>query len=512
MLHSCGQSHLQLKLNSNGFTVDVDEIENYTPIILNSNSRHLYTSYLGKVTVDVSGIGDTVFLEKYHKVHDQQLLVKVLDASEHNLSEDTQYSLNKLKSLSSYKINVIDNKYYYILTLLCQKKINQLNNKEEKLKEQIETELETLMKDTLLSERVRVNFPELINPKPNKSLIQYKKIYQKVVQYNSPIDVFFNTINYLDFLYKTTGLVSVNNLDSLVSISNVQNLDNAFFTGKYMVYGTGDTSFYPLSSIDVVGHELSHGLVSGTANLEYKGHSGALNESFADIMGTMFEFYMYDKYPQLNGEEDWLIGEDLGINKPFLRSMSDPKKGKQPDKYKGEYYLNPNSQMDFGGVHINSGIPNYCFYLASQQQDKNKVLSTFIKCLKSLNKTSNFIDFRDTLKNISNNDPVLLSALNKVGLNDAIVSDYNPRNQSKPRIPRQRPRPYPRIPRQRPQPYPRIPRQRPQPYPRIPLPYPQPYPRIPLPYPQPYPRIPLPFPFPFPFPGIDEYQEYSQYI
>ena len=462
MLHSCGQSQLQLKLNSEGFEMEFDQSEQYIPPTLNSTSQQLYTAYLGKVTIDVSLSGDIVSLEKYHTIQNQKILVKVIDANEHNLSEKFQYGLNRLKNLSSHKINIIENKYYYILTLLCKKKIAQINNKV--ITQKVENELESLMKDTVLLSRIQENHPELISVNPIKSLSQYKKIYQKVVQYNSPVDVFFNTINYLDFLYKTTGLISVNNLDSLVSISNVPNLDNAFFTGKYMVYGSGDKSFYPLSAIDVVGHELSHGLVSGTANLEYKGHSGALNESFADIMGTMFEFYMYDTYPQLGGEEDWLIGEDLGIDKPFLRSMSDPKKGNQPDKYKGQYYLNPNSQIDFGGVHINSGIPNYCFYLASQQQDKNKVLSTFIKCLKSLNKKSNFIDFRDTLKHVSNNDPVLVSALDKVGLNNFVVSDYNKSNQSKPRQP-QPPQHYPRFP-QPPQHYPRFP-QPPQHYPRF---------------------------------------------
>lgn len=87
-------------------------------------------------------------------------------------------------------------------------------------------------------------------------------------------------------------------------------------------------------------------------------------------MGTMFEFYMYEKYPHLHGQKDWLIGEDLSMGRPFSRSMEEPNKGKQPDIYKGKYYLYPNSQMDFGGVHINYGIPNYCFYLASQESDK----------------------------------------------------------------------------------------------------------------------------------------------
>jgi Zn-dependent metalloprotease len=59
-----------------------------------------------------------------------------------------------------------------------------------------------------------------------------------------------------------------------------------------MVFGNGDTQFYPLTSIDVIGHELTHGLIQGLPDLEYKAHSGALNESYADIVGTTFEFYI----------------------------------------------------------------------------------------------------------------------------------------------------------------------------------------------------------------------------
>jgi hypothetical protein len=512
MLHSCGQTHLQLKLNSGeGFNIDAEDIESYVPPSFSSSSCKLYTAYLGEVNVEVSKNGETVSLEKYHTINNKKILVKVVDSQEHNLSEKRKYSLNKLKSLSSHKINLSDSKYYYVLTLLCNKKIAQLNNNNVLVKK-LENELKSLLDSTIVS-RVQKNIPELISNSVEKTLTEYKKIYQKVVKYNSPVDVFFNTINYLDFLYKSTQLVSVNNLDSLVSISNVPNLDNAFFTGEYMVYGAGNKSFYPLSSLDVVGHELSHGLVSGTADLEYKGHSGALNESFADIMGTMFEFYMYDKYPHLGGQKDWLIGEDLGMSRPFLRSMSDPKQGNQPDKYKGEHYLNPNSQMDFGGVHINSGIPNYCFYLACQEQDKNKVLETFMKCLKTLNKKSNFINFRDTIKHVSNNDPILMSALNKVGLNDTVVSDYNPNNKNN--FPKPKPEcrhcpthcptnnKTPDIP-QPPQHYPYPQPPQPYPYPQPPQHYPYPQPPQHYPYPYPYPRIP-PRNYPYPRRMYDEY-------
>ena len=442
MLHSCGQTRFQKKLNKGGFAINVKQTENYQPFSLVERTVQLYTAYLGQVTVKVSGAGDNISLEKYHTIDKKQLLVKVVDAQEHNLSDEIQYSLNNLKSLAANKISIQENKYYYFLTLLSAKKIAQINNNETFVSN-VEKLIKPFFIDTTLISKVTKNYPELVEQKPTKSINHYKKVYQKVLSYNSSVDIFFSTCNYLDFLFEKTGLVSVNGLDSLISINGISNLDNAFFTGEYMVYGSGAEMFYPLTSLDVIGHELSHGLVSGTADLEYKGHSGALNESFADIMGTMFEFYMYEKYPNLNGSKDWLIGEDLGMDKKFLRSMEDPNKGDQPDKYKGVYYLDPNSETDFGGVHINSGITNYCFYLASQQKDKSLVLQSFIKCLKSLTKTSNFMDFRDKLKLASDNDPIIQLALNKVGLNDTAINDYNipalPQRSPPPQQPQQRP-------------------------------------------------------------------------
>lgn len=143
-----------------------------------------------------------------------------------------------------------------------------------------------------------------------------------------------------------------------------------------MVYGNGAYQgqagyFYPFVALDVAGHEYSHLMVSRTANLAYQGESGALNESFADIFGASIEFYS-------NLSPNWTIGE--GIPNPalgftYLRSMSNPNSGpaalssQQPDTYQGTYWANtagPYSQAnDFGGVHTNSGVGNYWFYLLS---------------------------------------------------------------------------------------------------------------------------------------------------
>lgn len=133
-----------------------------------------------------------------------------------------------------------------------------------------------------------------------------------------------------------------------------------------MVYGMGDnTMMSPLVAIDVAGHEFTHLIVAhnGLGGLDYEGEPGALNESFADIFGTSIEFFAAP-------EPNWEIGESVAIAGSNLRSMEDPKNGglsQQPDTYEGQYWVNPeNTIYDNGGVHFNSGVQNYWFYLLSE--------------------------------------------------------------------------------------------------------------------------------------------------
>lgn len=121
-----------------------------------------------------------------------------------------------------------------------------------------------------------------------------------------------------------------------------QNFVNAYWDGKQMVFGDA------MVADDVTAHELSHAVCQFTANLTYKSQSGALNESFSDVYGVMVD------------REDWLMGEDLSIG--AIRSLSDPGAYNQPKdmtEYKNYKFY------DNGGVHINSGIPNYAAYLLS---------------------------------------------------------------------------------------------------------------------------------------------------
>jgi len=157
-------------------------------------------------------------------------------------------------------------------------------------------------------------------------------------------------------------------------------MDNAFWDGDEMAFGDGDGEIFGsfTKNIDVIGHELTHGVVQFTANLEYEIQSGALNESMADVFGTMIKQYFHPDGKQLASDADWLIGEGIFLpavtNAKALRSMkapgtayNNPKVGKdrQPATMAG-YVESPNTDAgDWGGVHINSGIPNHAFYLAS---------------------------------------------------------------------------------------------------------------------------------------------------
>ncbi|MGA7932969.1 MAG: M4 family metallopeptidase [Kovacikia sp.] len=148
--------------------------------------------------------------------------------------------------------------------------------------------------------------------------------------------------------------------------------DNAFWNGNQMVYGDGDGTLFDrfTKSIDVIGHELTHGVTQYEANLRYQGEPGALNESFSDVFGSLVKQRVLG---QSADQADWIIGAGLltpNVKGIGLRSMkapgtayNDPVLGKDPqpanvkDQYKGT--------ADNGGVHINSGIPNHAFYLAA---------------------------------------------------------------------------------------------------------------------------------------------------
>jgi thermolysin len=132
-----------------------------------------------------------------------------------------------------------------------------------------------------------------------------------------------------------------------------RNYNNAGWNGTQMIYGDGDgTTFIEFSGdLDVVGHELSHGVTEATSNLIYQNESGALNEAFSDMMGSAIEYY----YRTGN----WTIGEDITPGTNGIRNMANPNEDGDPSHYADRY----TGTGDNGGVHINSGIANHWFYL-----------------------------------------------------------------------------------------------------------------------------------------------------
>ncbi|MBD0747230.1 M4 family metallopeptidase [Streptomyces sp. CBMA152] len=160
-------------------------------------------------------------------------------------------------------------------------------------------------------------------------------------------------------------------LDATVHFDNQYN--NAFWNGTQMVFGDGDGRIFLdfTLPVDVIGHELTHGVTQHTANLTYFGQPGALNESMSDVFGSLIKQYTLDQDAQ---DADWLIGQGLlapAVTGTALRSMKAPGTaydddvlGKDPQPATMQNYVT--TGRDNGGVHINSGIPNHAFYLVAE--------------------------------------------------------------------------------------------------------------------------------------------------
>ena len=167
-----------------------------------------------------------------------------------------------------------------------------------------------------------------------------------------------------------------NGLELTSTVHYGKGYDNAFWNGAQMVYGDGDENL-PESqrlfnrftiALDVIGHELTHGVTQYEANLTYANQPGALNEAVSDIFGSLVKQYQRGQTAE---QADWIIGEGLftsNVNGVGIRSMKapgtaydDPVLGKDPQPAHMNDYVN--TTQDNGGVHINSGIINHAFYL-----------------------------------------------------------------------------------------------------------------------------------------------------
>ncbi|WP_065188555.1 M4 family metallopeptidase [Shewanella woodyi] len=142
--------------------------------------------------------------------------------------------------------------------------------------------------------------------------------------------------------------------------------ENAFWDGRAMSFGDGDSYFYPLVSLDVSAHEVSHGFTEQNSGLEYSGQSGGINESFSDMAGEAAEFYM-------RGSNDWKVGYDIVKGSGALRYMDDPTQD-------GNSIGDASYYTDGMDVHYSSGVFNRAFYLLSNKTgwDTRKSFDVFV--------------------------------------------------------------------------------------------------------------------------------------
>lgn len=209
-----------------------------------------------------------------------------------------------------------------------------------------------------------------------------------------------------DYFKTALNYLSVDNhgADLILNVHFGKAYANAFWDGDEMTFGDGDGEVFTnlASAIDVTAHELTHGVVQYTAGLKYQGQSGALNEHFADVFGSVIKQVAKK---QTAATADWLIGDELmgpTLRGQALRSMKAPGtaydnefmgKDPQPDHMDNLY----RGSADNGGVHINSGIPNKVFFLVATAIGTDKAAPLWFETLKTLKPTTNFTSFKTAL-------------------------------------------------------------------------------------------------------------------
>lgn len=211
--------------------------------------------------------------------------------------------------------------------------------------------------------------------------------------------------------------------------------NNAFWDGSQMVYGDGDgIQFTYLSGdLDVVAHEMTHGVDSYSANLNYQNQSGALNESISDIFGVLVD--TYDKYNVKGGgtwnfnSADWVVGDKIttpGVAGDALRSLANPTLYDQPDNMSNYY----NTTSDNGGVHTNSGIPNKAGYLIAQSIGCEKTARIYYRALTTyFTSTTDFAGSKNGLVQVATDLYGASSAeYAAVGIGSTAQDTYEPNN------------------------------------------------------------------------------------
>jgi hypothetical protein len=394
----------------------------------------LYSSYLGPVTLSLQAIKfDSVSMHSQVQIKDRCVNVVILDAKSNNISENSP--LSKISQLAPHTISLSKNLLCYQISLLTQRKVYQLNNISlESIDKEIDFNVDTdkILKNRMLrflkDEFGETEIDHVTCKIPTRTLSTYKTLQHKLTQYNVAVDVLFNSVQYLHFLEHSFGRVSINKSNELFSVVNLSGIDNAYWNGSYMVYGTGKSMFFALGSADIVAHELTHGLLQDIVGFEYRGHPGMMCEGSCDFVACCFEFYLYEKNSEnrlLHGKADWLIGEDVMQDTLYaLRNMACPEDSAcpQPCSYKGKRWVNPSGSYDFGGVHINSGVFNKLFYLISESVGRAEALKLWYTTMFRMRPKSDLMHLRDILIYLSPFTNIL-TCLDAVNLGLSEISD-----------------------------------------------------------------------------------------
>lgn len=177
------------------------------------------------------------------------------------------------------------------------------------------------------------------------------------------IDIHWGMQKTIDYYTEKFNRNSVDNKGmTIIGLAHLgTNVENASWTGGWAQFGDGNNNS-PFVGLGITAHELTHAVTQFSAGLIYQGESGALNESFSDIFGISVEFYTGKD----SKENIWLLGNEM-YKHGSMRNMANPKAEGQPNTYGGQNWINPlNISYDNGGVHINSGVSNYWFYLLTE--------------------------------------------------------------------------------------------------------------------------------------------------
>ena len=197
------------------------------------------------------------------------------------------------------------------------------------------------------------------------------------------------------------------------------NYENAFWNGSAMTFGDGQTTFYPLVSLDVSAHEVSHGFTEQNSGLIYSNQSGGINEAFSDMAGEAAEYFM-------EGSNDWLVGAQIFKGNGSLRYFQDPTQDGRSIGHASDYY----SGMD---VHHSSGVFNRAFYLLANTSGWNTqtafeimVRANQLYWTQSATYDSAACGVKNAASDLGYSTADVIAAFNTVGVNATCGDDPDP--------------------------------------------------------------------------------------